>query len=304
MNRTIFKQIYGFFLLSRLPFHIVGILPFILGTVLASYDGYSVQFPVLILGIAGTVCIMLSAYYAGEYYDQEEDNLSHQVQKSSFAGGSQAIQLGLVHPEQARVAAILALTAAGVIGLLLWLLLHTGPLTIPLGILGMVGGYLYSARPVRWVSRGLGELWIALCYGWLSLTAAYYLQAGNIPSSVFILSIPIASSIAAVIIMNEFPDYETDKKAGKKNILVRIGMKRGSLLYCFLCLTAIGTAGIISQYYSAFYLMTPCISGGIILTLLMIKKMYREITIREWMCGGTILLNCGIIITFITIFIR
>lgn len=45
---------------------------------------------------------------------------------------------------------------------------------IPLGIIGILSGFFYSKMPVRWVTRGVGEVLIELCYGWLPITVSYY----------------------------------------------------------------------------------------------------------------------------------
>lgn len=294
------SYIHGFLLLSRLPFHIVGVLPFILGTLLAIHDGYQMQTTVLGLGILGTVFIMLATYYSGEFFDQEEDTQSGKTEKSRFSGGSQAIQRGLVHPDHVIWAALIALGIAGIIGIIIWLGLGTGPLTIPLGALGMAGGFLYSAKPVRWVSRGLGEVWIAFCYGWLPVAAAYYLQSGTIPISVTSISIPIACSIFAVILMNEFPDYEVDKETGKRNLLVRLGPQRGAVLYAVACIGAVIAAGFLSIHIqSGFIYLIPAILLGILLSILMLKGEWKSVSLREWLCGGTFLLNLGITGAFI-----
>ncbi len=285
--------------LSRLPFLIVGILPFLLGTVVAVQNGFLLSVPVFLLGIAGTICIMLAAYYAGEYYDQVEDGLGNPAEKSRFAGGSLVIQKGLVNQEKVRGATILVLLVALVIGLILWFIYHTGPLTLPLGLLGMAGGYLYSAQPVRWVTRGLGEIWIAFSYGWLAPAAAYYLQTGGFSLWLTMISIPVAASISAVIIINEFPDYHADKKAGKRNLLVRLGFKRGAILYCLCIMITILFTAILLWSISASILMTPVLIGGFILLFGIQKNLNLHPVFREKMCGGTILLFCLVNIIFI-----
>ncbi|MBN1167001.1 MAG: prenyltransferase [Methanospirillaceae archaeon] len=286
--------------LSRLPFLTVGILPFLLGTMIAVQDGFLISVPVFFLGIAGTICIMLAAYYAGEYYDQIEDGLGNPAEKSRFAGGSLVIQKGLVNPEKVRRATIPVLLVALVIGLVLWLICQTGPLTLPLGLLGMAGGYLYSAQPVRWVTRGLGELWIAFCYGWLAPAAAYYLQTGDFSVWQTMISIPVAASISAVIIINEFPDYYADKKAGKRNLLVRFGLKKGAILYGLCIIITVLFSGILLGYISAPLLLAPVLIGGSILLFGIQKGLYLYPDFREKMCCGTILLFCLVNIIFIT----
>lgn len=289
------EKFRSFLLLSRLPFHSVGIFPFILGTILAMHYGYEIRPDVLGFGVLGTVFIMLATYLSGEYYDQEEDTESGLNNKSKFSGGSQMIQQGQISPRAVLIAALVSLITAGGIGLFIWLGLGTGPLTLPLGILGMIGGFLYSAKPVRWVSRGVGELWIAVCYGWLPVAAAYYLQTGTIPLSVSLISVPVCFSIVAVILINEFADYEADKRWGKRNLLVRLGREKGVLVYEGLVVASVGSSVLLAFWFSApLLLQIPVVLIGIALCISMISDYWKEFNRREWICGGTILLNLSI----------
>ncbi|MBE0433744.1 hypothetical protein IBX73_09820, partial [candidate division WOR-3 bacterium] len=69
-------KIQAWFALSRPPFHTVGLLPFVLGTVLACRAHGSFRLPVCVLGTAGVILIMLATYYSGEYWDVLEDTLA------------------------------------------------------------------------------------------------------------------------------------------------------------------------------------------------------------------------------------
>ena len=112
---------------------------------------------VFLAGAAGAVLIMLAAYLAGEDQDVEEDTISADLARSRFAGGSGMVVGGLVPARHALWGACVALVLAGVVGLILFFVWQTGPWTIPLGVIGMAGGFYYSSRPVRWVSSGVGE---------------------------------------------------------------------------------------------------------------------------------------------------
>ena len=159
---------------------------------------------------------MLAAYLAGEYEDVEEDRISADLAPSRFAGGSGMVVGGLVPARHALWGAYVALVLAGVVGLILFFVWQTGPWTIPLGVIGMAGGFYYSSRPVRWVSSGVGELWIAVCFGWLPVATGYYLQTGEFSPLILAVSVPLGLTIFNTILVNEFPDYPADAAAGKR----------------------------------------------------------------------------------------
>ncbi|MEA3222297.1 MAG: hypothetical protein U9P49_03920, partial [Thermodesulfobacteriota bacterium] len=70
------KTIKGWIILSRSPFHLVGVLPFFLGAILAWRTNVPFNWPAFLWGVAAVVLIMLSTYYSGEYYDLKVDKLS------------------------------------------------------------------------------------------------------------------------------------------------------------------------------------------------------------------------------------
>ena len=299
-------KIQAWFALSRPPFHAVGVLPFLLGTILAHDQEGICRLSILIWGIAGVTMIMLATYYAGEYWDYKEDELSAHLNPSKFAGGSRVLQKGILPRHFARNASITCLVLALGIGMILQFGYHTGPWTMPLGMLGLLGGFFYSAQPVRWVSTGFGEVWIAFCYGWLPIAASFYLQTGHISSLVHWLAVPVGLTIFNVIMLNEFPDYEADQAAGKKNILVRFGASSASHLYAFLS-SASWIFFVISLYqgvprYAMLFYM-PAFFVSLYLVVMILSGRWQDRKMLERLCGVNILVNLGTTAAYILAFV-
>jgi 1,4-dihydroxy-2-naphthoate octaprenyltransferase len=93
---TTFEKLYAWLALSRPPFHSVGVLPFILGGVLAWRQKGAFRWDIFAWGTVGVVLVMLATYYAGEYWDYVEDSLAAHSNPSRFAGGSRVLQRGLL----------------------------------------------------------------------------------------------------------------------------------------------------------------------------------------------------------------
>jgi 1,4-dihydroxy-2-naphthoate octaprenyltransferase len=245
---------------------------------------------------------MLSTYYGGEYHDLKEDKLSAEMERNAFSGGTQVIVKNLLPHKQGKTASYIAISLAGVIGLILHFYYKTGCWTIPLGVIGMIAGFFYSTPPLRWVKRGIGELLIAFCYGWLPVAAAFYLQAGTINPIVHWISIPIACSIFNVILINEFPDYPADLIEGKKNLVIRIGKNTSAFLY--ITMTAIAWIAFclaVSQGLPdvTFLFYLPVFLIGLILVVLISKKHYLNRNRLELICGFTIVVNLGSSLSYI-----
>jgi 1,4-dihydroxy-2-naphthoate octaprenyltransferase len=300
------KKLSAWLALSRPPFHSVGVLPFILGGVLAWRQGGSFRWDVCGWGMVGVVLVMLATYYAGEYWDYAEDSLSARRGPSRFAGGSRVLQRGLLPRHAALWASLASLILALAVGAVLQLGYHTGPWTLPLGIMGLLGGFFYSTRPVRWVSRGWGELWIAFCYGWLPVAAGYYLQAGRIVPLIHWLAVPIGLTIFNVILLNEFPDYEADLEAGKANLAVRLGREQASRIYALASLGS-WVAMLLSLGHGVptrvlwFYL--PILSLSLILVVCVVRGRWRHRPTLEKLCAANLVVNLGTTAAYVLAFV-
>lgn len=287
---------------SRLPFHTVGVFPFVLGAVMASQEATSVNWAILGWGIGAVVLIMLATYYSGEYFDYEADCLASQFGKGKFSGGSQVLQAGTIPKGHVFKAAIVCLLLAGVVGVLLQFYYHTGPFTILLGACGMFAGFFYAAKPLQWAHRGIGEILIGFSYGWLPVAAAFYILTGEISSMVHWVALPIALTIFNVILINEFPDYEADKVVGKKNLVVRFGKEKMGILYI---LTGIAT---IPGYALSLAAGAPIAAALLFLPFLFILTItlvqvargdYADLEKLDGICTRTMIVNLGTTQSFV-----
>ena len=166
MSKCLFNEkLWGWIVLSRPSFHTVGILPFILGTVLAWKLSGTFQITSFTLGILAVILIMLSTYHAGEYYDYEGDVISQRLFKNRFAGGTGVLPSGIISRQVPFWTSMISLLMAGIIGFILQFYFKAGPYTILLGCLGAFPGFYYSTPPIRLVKRGWGEVLIGFCYG-------------------------------------------------------------------------------------------------------------------------------------------
>ena len=209
-----------------------GVLPFLLGGVIAWSRGAFIDIAVLLLSSLAVFCVMLMTFLLNEYYDYATDAANKDYHRLS--GGSRILPLELVPRRSVLIAAHVFLALAVGIGLLIYLYFHTGPLTIPLGAGAIFIGYFYTAGPFRWSYRGAGEIAIAFSCGWLATVTSYYLQAGRIDAVASLASLPGSISVFLVILMNEIPDIRSDTASGKNNLAVRLGPDMVGVLYAIL----------------------------------------------------------------------
>lgn len=288
--------------LARAPFHSVGVLPFILGTALAWKTGQSVNLAVFGMGLTAVVLIMLTTYLNGECNDIEEDTLVGQLGPHPFSGGSEVLVRQEVPAAWVKTVSYVAVGLAAFLGLMIWIGFRTGSWTIPLGAAGMVAGFYYSARPLRWVEWGIGELLIGFCYGWLTVASAFYIQTGRLIPLVHWMALPIALTIFNVILINEFPDYPADRAVNKANLVVRLGPGRARYVYSaaavlsWVLFVLAVRQGLPARAY-LFYL--PVVAASATVVALLFRHRDQERATLLVMCGLTILTNLGTTLAFL-----
>lgn len=300
------RMLKAWLVMARLPFHSVGVLPFALGSVMAWRSEAVFNWQLWFWGTLGVAFIMLSTYFFGEHYDYPEDCISNASTPSRFAGGSGVLPSGILPRAFPFYGGIGALVAAAAIGLIIQFGYNTGPWTIPFGVIGMIGGILYSTPPVRWVATGFGELWIALCYGFLAVAVGYYLPTSRVEPLVLLVSLPIAATIFNVILANEYPDYKSDLAVEKRNMLVRLGHQNGARLYA-----AVSFLGWISALSCVVVGVPPIFLIFYAPPLLLSIYTSREFLAGNWkdraklerLCGLGIGINLGTTLSFILAFI-
>ncbi len=283
-------------LLSRIPFLGVVILPYLLGTLLAQRLTGGFSLVVFLLGLLGSVLIQLGAHYSGEIYDIREDSRSAVLGKNPFSGGSQVLVRRLISEDKVKILAYAVVLLALAIGVVLQFYFKTGKWTLLLGVSGVICGLFYSKPPLRWVSRGLGEIFIAYSFGLLAVNAGFYIQAFRFDILAVFVSLSVACAVANIILINEYLDYEADKEAGKNNLLVRVGKIKSAFIYALLVVCA-GLSFFLAlakglPVVSVFFYF-PVLITSVILAFLMLKGAYKNRFMLQGMCAMTILVNLG-----------
>jgi 1,4-dihydroxy-2-naphthoate polyprenyltransferase len=284
--------------LSRVPFLLVGILPLILGFALAWRWGHRGPLGLYLLSSLTVTLTMWMAYYLGERNDLEGDRLN--LGFNRFSGGSRVLverALPLWFPLLLGYGCL----AGAILGCIhIYLQYRTGPWTLLLGGIGIFSGFFYSSKPLRCSYRGIGEILIGFSYGWLPVATGFYLFAGFIHQEVFLLSIPISLSVFNVILINEFPDEESDRAVGKKNLVVRFGRERMGDLYLGVSILAglsfikvmmsVGGVPFWVFILSAFPLLL------ILWDLAQVwQEGYRDTKRLQLLCRNTLLVNLSVV---------
>ncbi|MEE8440280.1 MAG: 1,4-dihydroxy-2-naphthoate octaprenyltransferase [Spirochaetia bacterium] len=223
-------KIENWIIALRAPFLTASLVPVLLGTAVAWTTAGPLSWGIFLLTLFAALLLHAGANLMNDYFDHKSGNdEANREFVRPFSGGSRVIQMGLLTPLEVLSGSLLFLAISTAIGI--YLAVTKGPLIFGLGAVGLVSAVFYTAGPFNWSKRGVGEIVIGVNFGILMSVGAYYVQTQRFDWLPVIASIPLSLLIAAVLFINEFPDYNADKQVGKRTLVVRLGRNRAVVLY-------------------------------------------------------------------------
>jgi 1,4-dihydroxy-2-naphthoate octaprenyltransferase len=211
----------------RAPFLPLAIVLAFLGACIAWYDG-SFHFGYALLAGFGILMAHISVDVLNEYFDYKS-GVDLETQKTPFSGGSGALPAGLISPKQALwlgLASFIIIIPIGV-----YFVLVQGWLLLPLLLVAALCILIYSPviLKLNWPEWAPG-----LGLGALPVLGAYFAQTGEYTWPVVIASIPSFILVHNLLLLNEFPDVEADRKAGRKTTPITIGKTKAGIFYSIM----------------------------------------------------------------------
>ena len=237
------------------------VAPVMIGAAMAYSDG-GMHLPSLVMIFASATLIQIGTNFANDYYDFIKGaDTEHRT------GPVRATQAGLVTPSQMRLAFIITFALAVFIG---FFLVRRGGLPILLiGVASVICGVLYTAGPFPLAYLGLGEVFVLIFFGPVAVGGTYYLLASTVNSAVIVAGIAPGLLASAILVVNNFRDFETDKAAAKKTLVVRFGLSFGIAEYIFCiaaaCIVPVCLCVLTASHYFALLslLILPFAFGAI-----------------------------------------
>lgn len=215
------------FLETRPQFLLLSIILVFLGTSIAIFDGFF-NFTYFILALIGLILLHISVNVLNDYFDFKS-GIDLETIKTPFSGGSGILPEKLLKPYSVYKFGLLCLLFGLLIGA--FFIISVGFLLLPIVLIGAISVYFYTTHFAKY---GLGELFAGLGLGALPVIGAYFVQSGNYNLIAIISSIPSFILVHNLLFLNEFPDFEADKKHGRKNLVIILGKEKASKLYSIL----------------------------------------------------------------------
>jgi 1,4-dihydroxy-2-naphthoate polyprenyltransferase len=210
------------------------VAPVLVGTAL-SWTDRDLRIGGFVAALVGAIFIQVGTNLSNDYSDARRG-----ADAEDRLGPVRVTAGGLVPPRQVLVATYVSFGAAVLCGV--YLIVLAGPLLLAIGAASILAGVLYTGGPRPYGYEGLGEVFVFAFFGIVAVTGSYYVQAEELPWEAFVLAVPVGLLASAILVVNNVRDLETDRRAGKRTLAVRLGRERARTLYALMVYGAFVTA--------------------------------------------------------------
>lgn len=240
--------------LRTLPLSVSGI---IVGTTIAAEEGY---FNIVIFSLAmgTTLGFQILSNFANDYGDGVKG-----TDNEDRIGPARSIQSGLISASEMKIAMVITAAATLVLALLL---IYTAfgsenflyaIIFFILGVAAIIAAIKYTVGGKAYGYMGLGDLFVFLFFGLVAVCGSYFLYTLKLNWYVLLPAASIGFLSAGVLNLNNMRDRESDAKAGKNTLVVKLGRQNagnyhysliiGAILFLFLysALTATGWSDLL-----------------------------------------------------------
>jgi 1,4-dihydroxy-2-naphthoate octaprenyltransferase len=208
------------------------VAPVLVGTAAAvQWVGHLPRWGAFIAALVGSIFIQIGTNLANDYSDAKRG-----ADTADRLGPVRVTSAGLVTPQRVLNATWIAFAIAIACGI--YLATVAGLVILLIGAVSIAAGVLYTGGPRPYGYAGLGEVFVFLFFGLVAVNGSYYVQVEQLDALPLGLSISIGFLATAILVVNNVRDLETDRRAGKMTLAVRMGRHNAVVLYRLLVLGA------------------------------------------------------------------
>jgi 1,4-dihydroxy-2-naphthoate polyprenyltransferase len=203
------------------------VAPVLVGTAAAQLVSDDIRWGAFIGALLGSILIQIGTNLANDYSDAQRG-----ADSADRLGPVRVTSSGLIAPRRVLHATWIAFAAALAVGI--YLATVAGWEILVVGAVSIAAGVLYTGGPRPYGYAGLGEVFVFVFFGLVAVNGSYYVQLEELDLLPFLLSIPVGLLSTAILVVNNVRDLDTDARAGKRTLAVRLGRTRTRMLYVAL----------------------------------------------------------------------
>jgi 1,4-dihydroxy-2-naphthoate polyprenyltransferase len=202
------------------------VAPVLVGTALAGYLGvfHPLRF---VAALIGAMFIQVGTNLSNDYSDARRG-----ADTEDRLGPVRVTAGGLVPPKRVLVATYVSFGIAVLAGA--YLIAVAGWQLLLVGAASILAGVLYTGGPRPYGYEGLGEVFVFLFFGIVAVAGSFFVQLKHLDWEAFALAVPVGLIATAILVVNNIRDLETDRRAGKRTLAVRLGRDRTRILYAVI----------------------------------------------------------------------
>jgi 1,4-dihydroxy-2-naphthoate octaprenyltransferase len=205
--------------------------PVAVGTCLAAGPANTFKPLILLATIVGALFIQIGTNLSNDYSDARRG-----ADTDERLGPVRVTAGGLVPPKYVLYATWVSFAIAALAGV--YLVVEAGWELILIGVASIIAGVLYTGGPRPYGYAGLGEVFVFLFFGVVAVTGSYFVQTTEFSWDAVALSVPVGLLACAVLMVNNTRDMDTDRRAGKNTLAVRLGRERMRTVYSLTLLVS------------------------------------------------------------------
>jgi 1,4-dihydroxy-2-naphthoate octaprenyltransferase len=199
------------------------VTPVLVGTALAGYQ--HVFHPLRFLAaLLGAVFIQVGTNLSNDYSDARRG-----ADTEDRLGPVRVTAGGLVPPRRVLVATYVSFGVAVLFGA--YLIAVAGWQLLLVGAASILAGVLYTGGPRPYGYEGLGEVFVFLFFGIVAVAGSYFVQVKHLSWEAFALAVPVGLIAAGILVVNNVRDIDSDRRAGKRTLAVRLGRAQTRVMF-------------------------------------------------------------------------
>jgi 1,4-dihydroxy-2-naphthoate polyprenyltransferase len=192
--------------------------PVLVGTALAGFQ--HVFHPLrFVAALIGALFIQVGTNLSNDYSDARRG-----ADTEDRLGPVRVTAGGLVPPRQVLIATYISFGVAVLAGV--YLIAVAGWELLAVGAASILAGVMYTGGPKPYGYEGLGEVFVFLFFGVVAVAGSYFVQTTHLIWEAFALSVPVGLLASGILVVNNFRDIDTDRRARKRTLAVRLGRAR------------------------------------------------------------------------------
>jgi 1,4-dihydroxy-2-naphthoate polyprenyltransferase len=205
----------------------LAVTPVVAGVALATAESGRLDVPIALATVLAAVAIQVGTNLHNDAADFERG-----TDTAARVGPPRATAQGWFTAAQVKRAAHFAFLTAFLFGI--YLCLHGGWGILLLGLASLAAGYAYTSGPRPIAYGPFGELFVLLFFGVAATVGSHYLQTLSFSLTSVVVGLSLGLPAAAVLLLNNYRDIETDCAAGRRTLCHYLGTGRSRLLYLSL----------------------------------------------------------------------